>query len=144
MERAQRPDDPWSGQVALPGGRWEAQDVDRMATAIREAEEETGVVLSRDRCLGELDDLSPRTPTYPELAVRPFVFGLERKPSLAPGPEAAACFWAELGSLRAAACEASFRIAGRERSLPAYRLGSRLVWGITYRILDSLLDLPAA
>jgi 8-oxo-dGTP pyrophosphatase MutT (NUDIX family) len=141
MERSQHPRDPWSGHVALPGGRWGPCDRDRLATSIREAREETGVALRRRDLLGGLDDLSPRTPTYPELAVRPFVFGLLAKPALAPGPEAAECFWVRLDRLPAAACEADFVIAGKPRRLPGFRVGSRIVWGITHRILASLLEI---
>jgi len=141
IERAQALEDPWSGQVALPGGRSEVADVDRLATAIREAQEETGILLRREDFIGELDDLSPRTATYPELAVRPFVFGLMAKPATMPGPEAADCFWLELTAPRPAVCEAAFRIAGEDRVLPAFKAGPRTVWGITYRILTSCLGL---
>ncbi|MCX5795287.1 MAG: CoA pyrophosphatase [Elusimicrobia bacterium] len=143
MERVKHPDDPWSGHVALPGGHGEPADADRLATSIRETQEETGVRLRPQDLLGELDDLSPRTPTYPELAVRPFVFGLRRRPALAPGPEAADCFWVRLGSLPGAVCEETFSIAGQPRRLPAFRIGARIVWGITYRILESLLEIAA-
>jgi 8-oxo-dGTP pyrophosphatase MutT (NUDIX family) len=141
MERAKNPNDPWSGHVSLPGGRWEAEDPDRLSTSIRETREETGVLLRPQDLIGELDDLSPRTPTYPELVVRPFVFGLSRKPALAPGPEAAECFWVRLASLPASIREETFFIAGKPRQLPAFRIGGRTVWGITYRILASLLEL---
>src|SRR3989449_5953433 len=76
---AERADDPWSGQVALPGGRHEPGDRDLLATAIRETQEETGVDLAAAERLGALDDLYPRTPTLPPVVVRPFVFALERR-----------------------------------------------------------------
>jgi 8-oxo-dGTP pyrophosphatase MutT (NUDIX family) len=143
MERIKHPKDPWSGHVSLPGGRWQSGDRDRLGTSIRETEEETGVRLRPEDLLGELDDLSPRTPTYPELVVRPFVFGLSRRPALHPGPEAKACFWARLDSLPGAVCEETFTIADKPCRLPAFRIGARTVWGITYRILTSLLGLTA-
>src|SRR5450432_2248558 len=65
--RAERAGDPWSGHLALPGGRYDAGDVDLLATAIRETEEETGVRLEREWCRAELDDLVPRTPTLPPI-----------------------------------------------------------------------------
>ena len=33
IKRAEQPGDPWSGQVALPGGRWEEEDQDLLAGA---------------------------------------------------------------------------------------------------------------
>lgn len=141
IKRVRHPADPWSGQISLPGGHREAADADRLATCLRETSEETGIALLRRDLLGELDDLSPRTPTYPELAVRPFVFGLRARPPLHPGPEAAACFWIDLRRLRESRGEKTFVIGGGPRLLPVFRLGRHTVWGITYRILASLLEL---
>jgi len=143
IERARRAQDPWSGQVALPGGRCEPADADRLATSIRETAEETGVTLRPEDLIGELDDLRPRTATYPDLSVRPFVFTLPGEPATAPSPEAAECFWVGLKDLRGSACTAAFKIAGKPRFLPAFRVDSRIVWGLTYRILTSLLEILA-
>ena len=57
IKRAERGDDPWSGQIALPGGRYEVGDPDLEATAVRETSEETGVDLSGAERMGALDDL---------------------------------------------------------------------------------------
>src|SRR5207244_5573124 len=57
IRRAERADDPWSGQVALPGGRRDPADGDLLVTAIRETRAETGVDLSAADRLGVLDDL---------------------------------------------------------------------------------------
>ena len=65
-----------AGQIAFPGGRYEPQDADLLATAVRETREETGVDLTNRERLGSLDDLYPRTPTLPPVIVRPFVFAL--------------------------------------------------------------------
>src|SRR3989449_11455827 len=82
IRRAERADDPWSGQIALPGGRYGAGDLDLEATAVRETREETGVDLSDAERLGGLDDLYPRTPILPPLVVRPFVFALAPRAAL--------------------------------------------------------------
>ena len=51
--RALHPDDPWSGHVGLPGGRWEAGDESLLATALRETDEEVGIdPLAHGRVLG--------------------------------------------------------------------------------------------
>src|SRR5690606_20299703 len=46
LERARRHNDPWSGQIALPGGRRDPCDRDEQAVAVRETREEIGVELS--------------------------------------------------------------------------------------------------
>jgi 8-oxo-dGTP pyrophosphatase MutT (NUDIX family) len=42
IRRAERGDDPWSGQMGLPGGRRHATDPDLRHTAVRETLEEVG------------------------------------------------------------------------------------------------------
>src|SRR5579863_6444108 len=45
IKRAERDGDPWSGHIALPGGRVQKQDESFKATAVRETREEVGVDL---------------------------------------------------------------------------------------------------
>jgi 8-oxo-dGTP pyrophosphatase MutT (NUDIX family) len=45
IRRADHPQDPWSGQMAFPGGRAEPGEEDLKATAVRETAEEIGVDL---------------------------------------------------------------------------------------------------
>ena len=141
IRRADRPGDPWSGHMALPGGRQDPADADLVATAIRETAEEVGLHLERDRLIGALDDVVPRTPVLPPIAVRPFVFGLEGRPPLTPNPEVAAARWVPLDLLLHPRTYNSVRIElrGENREFPAYRLEDSIVWGMTERILSSLL-----
>jgi 8-oxo-dGTP pyrophosphatase MutT (NUDIX family) len=46
-----------SGQMALPGGRMEQSDQDRIATALRETREEIGILTGKIRILGTLTEL---------------------------------------------------------------------------------------
>ena len=45
IKRTSRTRDPWSGDIALPGGRRDPEDIDDLATAIRETREEVGLDL---------------------------------------------------------------------------------------------------
>src|SRR5258706_14503516 len=65
IKRAERGDDPWSGQIALPGGRYDAGDSDLEATAVRETRGETGGGLADAERVGALDDLHPPTALLP-------------------------------------------------------------------------------
>src|SRR6059036_755615 len=78
IRRADHPEDPWSGQMAFPGGRSEPGDPDPRATAVRETEEEIGVDLARDaEYLGPLDEVRAAARLRPvDLAISPFVFRL--------------------------------------------------------------------
>jgi len=143
IKRAERVDDPWSGQIALPGGRYEARDRDLEATAIRETREETGVDLSNAERLGALDDLYPRTPVLPPVVVRPFVFTVARCPALVPSDEVQRAFWLSLARLSEPGVhrEVSMTLRGAVRVLPAYLVEEEMIWGMTERILTSFVDL---
>ncbi len=141
IRRAERPGDPWSGHLALPGGRREPDDQDLLATAIRETGEEVGIWLSRETLIGALDDVVPRTPTLPPIAVRPFLVALSSRPPLVLNPEVASAKWVPLEDLLRAGARSQVRVdvRGQGREVPAYVLESGVVWGMTERILSSLL-----
>lgn len=140
LRRAERAGDPWSGQMAMPGGRREP-DEDLLFTAIRETEEEVGTRLPPEALLGCLDDVAPRTPVLPPIAVRPFVFRLDRRPPLGLSAEVAEVHWVPLDVLRAPETwgEVTVEVLGSRRAVPAYQLGVGTVWGMTERILTDLL-----
>lgn len=142
IKRAEYEGDPWSGHVALPGGRLEPQDASLEDTAVRETMEELGLdVRAHGRVLGALDDLHPRTPVLPPICVRPYVAVLEREVPLAPSHEVAAAFWVPLRALLdpATAVEATVVVRGGELVVPSYRFGDYTIWGMTERILRGLL-----
>lgn len=57
MQRAYHKNDPWSGQMAFPGGKIEASDYNAKAAAERETLEEVGIKLRADEYLARLDDV---------------------------------------------------------------------------------------
>jgi 8-oxo-dGTP pyrophosphatase MutT (NUDIX family) len=141
IRRAEREGDPWSGHMALPGGRQDPTDADLFATAVRETAEEVGLVLGRADLFGSLDDVVPRSSVLPPIAVRPYVFALDHRPPLSPNPEVAAARWVPLDLLLHPETYNSVRldIQGEPREFPAYRLEDSIVWGMTERIVTSLL-----
>jgi 8-oxo-dGTP pyrophosphatase MutT (NUDIX family) len=142
IRRAEREGDPWSGHMALPGGRKDPSDDDLLATVIRETREEVGVTLRPDQLIGCLDDVVPRTPVLPPIAIRPFVFILPARPLLTLNPEVASTRWAYLDHLLHPETYHSVRldIQGESREFPAYQLEDAVVWGMTERILTGLLQ----
>jgi 8-oxo-dGTP pyrophosphatase MutT (NUDIX family) len=143
IKRAARAGDPWSGQVAFPGGRHDPEDGDLLVTAIRETREETGVELSDAERLGVLDDLYPRTPTLPPVRVRPFVFALPARRPLVATVEVERAFWVPLARIVEPGVRRDVKllVGGVERVFPAYDLGEDVIWGMTERILTPFLVL---
>jgi 8-oxo-dGTP pyrophosphatase MutT (NUDIX family) len=142
IRRAERTGDPWGGHMALPGGRQEREDPDLLATAIRETNEEVGIALARDHLAGTLDDVVPRTPVLPPIAVRPYVFVVPRRPALTPNVEVASTHWVTLDYLLRTGTHHTVRleVGGQSRHVQAYELDEGIVWGMTERILTSLVQ----
>jgi 8-oxo-dGTP pyrophosphatase MutT (NUDIX family) len=144
IKRADYPADPWSGQVAFPGGREEAGDVSLAETALRETREETGIDLRRDgTVIGRLDDLRPQTANLPAIIVRPYVVLLNRVDSLLLSDEVALAFWIPLEALRRAESwrEATVLARGIQLKARAFHHQTHVIWGMTERILAQLLAL---
>jgi 8-oxo-dGTP pyrophosphatase MutT (NUDIX family) len=142
IKRAVFAGDPWSGQIALPGGREEPGDRTLAETAIRETREETGLDLSRmGRIIGTLDDLRPRTVHLPAIIVRPFIVVADCDDSCNLAAEVAEAFWVPVARLAnpAARRTATVHAAGAERSVMAYHHANHVIWGMTERILRQFL-----
>lgn len=143
IRRAERVGDPWSGHVAFPGGRRDVGDVTLEATARRESMEELQVDLGADaRLIGVLDDLRPRSAMLPSIAVRPFVYLLEREVAVVPNVEVHSAFWVPVAGLMdpVRATEHVFERGGATVRFPAYRFGEDVVWGMTERIVTQLVS----
>ena len=142
IRRAERTGDPWGGHMALPGGRREPTDRDLLTTAIRETEEEVGIELDRQHLAGTLDDVVPRTRVLPPIAVRPFVFLAPVRPGLRLNAEVAAAQWVTIDHLVHPGTHHPVRldVAGNTRLVRAYQLENAIVWGMTERIITSLLQ----
>jgi 8-oxo-dGTP pyrophosphatase MutT (NUDIX family) len=141
IRRAERADDPWSGHIALPGGRREPGDASRLATAVRETKEEVDVTLPKASLLGALDDLAPSTPRLPPLVISPYVFGLDTRPEARLSEEVAGVMWLPLTKLASCEGKAVVPLRGETREVECYAYGRVVIWGLTYRILRGFLPL---
>jgi 8-oxo-dGTP pyrophosphatase MutT (NUDIX family) len=138
IKRATREGDPWSGQIALPGGRREVDEPDLLVTAIRETYEEIGVDLATDGVLlGELDELRPRSPLLPPVVVRPFVFAVAERPTFVLSEEVAEVFWTPLCEVfdPERKQEITVHFPGINMTRPAIGVGEHVIWGMTEHIL---------
>ena len=144
IKRAEYPADPWSGQVAFPGGREESADPTLTDTAIRETREETGIDLVRDATvIGTLDDLRPQTVRLPAVIVRPYVVLLNRFEPLVLSDEVALAFWVPLAAFKDAPSWQDTEVLARgvQLNARAFHHQGHIIWGMTERILAQLLRL---
>lgn len=148
IRRAEQPGDPWSGHMAFPGGREEAQDTSLLGTAMRETREEIGWDLERQaRHIGRLDDLPAIARGKPTgLLIAPFVFELADAPPPVPNHEVAEALWAPLSPLMRGerAAKMPYKVGETTLQLPAHDVDGRVVWGLTYAMLERLFELLRA
>ncbi len=143
IRRVEHPEDPWSGQISLPGGHVDEGDVDLIATAMREAHEEVGIDLERSgRLLGRLGRVQARARgRIVPMGITPFVFACPDDVEPVAGHEAEEVFWFPLR--RAASGELSgvhaYDEKGRVFELPCWRFEGRVIWGLTHQMLSALL-----
>jgi 8-oxo-dGTP pyrophosphatase MutT (NUDIX family) len=144
IKRATFEGDPWSGHIALPGGRREPADATLERTVVRETWEETAIDLERDgRLLGCLDELAPRTPVLPPIIITPFVGLVRFDVEIVASPEVAEWFWVDVGALRDpdVSREVVLELATGPRAVMSFQHGVHTIWGLTERILRQFLSL---
>jgi len=139
IKRAERPGDPWSGQIAFPGGKTQPGDRTVRATAVRETLEEVGIDL--ERAAEFLGYGSPATTHTGSMDVVPSVFALKEGVEARPNEEVASFRWVDLADLLAPEAETTYTLQydGNSVGVPAFAVGDYIVWGLTHRILSSLL-----
>ncbi len=145
MRRSERPDDPWSGHWALPGGRRDPEDRDLAHTALRELEEECGVRLTEQDLERALPHTVARRKTPPFLVVAPFVFRVDGElPTTLDEREAVASLWIPVELLRDPARHRLRTVPGRPKEMlfPTIELSGAPLWGFTYRLLTDWMRPP--
>ncbi len=142
--RARKEGDPWSGQMALPGGHREPQDSTLAETAARETWEETGLDLAeRGEFLGSLTGVRANPRSGIDLMVVPQVFELQARPSqLTPNYEVQKVLWGDVTDMYAGVSrtDASFPEFNRQGTFPGFKVDDQVVWGLTFRMLNDLFD----
>lgn len=129
------------GQVSFPGGRQDEEDADVVATALREAEEETGLDPQGVEVLGALPQIPLAVSNY---LVTP-VLGWWRKPSRVAAvdhAETVEVFRAPVAQLLDPVNRYTSVLSrgGQSYRGPAFDIDGTIVWGFTAGILDALFD----
>jgi 8-oxo-dGTP pyrophosphatase MutT (NUDIX family) len=142
MQRAEHPEDRWSGHVSFPGGRWDGGDADLRATVVRETREEVGIDLDASaRLLGVLQPLRAiARGRFLPMTITPFVFEQVREQGLVLNAEATGAFWLPLDAARRGALDDryEYRLGPLPLTFPCWRYQGHVVWGLTYQMLHDL------
>jgi 8-oxo-dGTP pyrophosphatase MutT (NUDIX family) len=130
-----------SGQISLPGGRYDLEDGSLLRTALRETEEELGVPPDGLTIWGRLE---PEWIVVTHYLLTAFVAYTPQRPTFRPAPaEVAEVIEMPLGLILdpASLAEEVWEMQGAPRQVSFYRHGEHKVWGATARILSQVAAL---
>lgn len=145
VERARRDGDPWSGDVAFPGG-WAKNEAESLReAAMRETHEEIGLSLADAHHVGDVPPM--RIPSFRTglaiIGASVFHVGDAHPALRLEEREIAHAFWVPIAHLHHPDNRTVVHWArsGPPRARPAITFDGRVIWGLTYRMLVRFSDL---
>jgi 8-oxo-dGTP pyrophosphatase MutT (NUDIX family) len=145
IERAERLGDPWSGQMAFPGGRVDPGDPDARAAAERETREEIGLDLAGAELLGRLDDVNAGVRLVAPLVLSSFVYRVEGCAPLVPNHEVREALLVPVRTIVDPNAQVRHRWGvGRFPGILVGEPGRHVVWGLTHQLVVQLVGLTGA
>jgi 8-oxo-dGTP pyrophosphatase MutT (NUDIX family) len=127
-----------AGEISFPGGRCDPEDPSLADTALREAEEESGLAREAVNVVGALERTSTFATNY---AIHPFVGLLEGERTWRPSVEEVdVVLEPTLRAVREGRTRTRMERRGIAFETDAYAFEGELVWGATARILEQLLE----
>lgn len=143
IRRTEKPEDPWSGHYAFPGGRVEEGE-SLLSASRRETFEEVGLTLEEKFYLGEFFHMQLFFKGEPlPYAISSHVSYLPCIQEMKACPdEVAEAFWFSLSDLHhlAHVKNKPFKMSQGTRELPCLEFSGHTIWGISYLILRELYN----
>lgn len=130
-----------SGQVSFPGGKFEEQDSDLMATSLRETHEEVGINPKEVEVIGRL------TPLYisvSNMLVHPYVGIMAQQPKIEiDNHEVEYTIHPSLKDLKNINNHVSKTMLSHGRNIvaPCFAVEGEIIWGATAMIIAELIEL---
>ena len=146
IERAKNREDPWSGQMAFPGGMVELFDVDARQAAERETVEEVGINLAKADYLGQMDDQQGRHRGHPRgIVVRGYVYLVDSMVQVKANYEVQDIVWVPLHRfLDTSYYTRVVHPVEPNQTFPGVRVSEKehqVVWGLTHRFMASFFSM---
>jgi 8-oxo-dGTP pyrophosphatase MutT (NUDIX family) len=146
IRRTEHPNDPWSGHMAMPGGRAKDSDPSIQHTAERETLEEVAIDLTKTgRYLGRLDDVTAvARGRMLDLTIATCVYHVEDHVSPVANPaEVQEVVWIPLNDLTGHQYRSvlTYEHESVAIKLPCWRWNDRVIWGLTYNMLEALIHI---
>ncbi|OED50976.1 hypothetical protein ACH42_00455 [Endozoicomonas sp. (ex Bugula neritina AB1)] len=141
IQRATVEGDPWSGQMAFPGGKQDTHDPHITATALREAKEELAIGSEHLQRIGRLSDIlaRPYRRMKRPMVVTPLVFEAVSDFTFTANHEVADALWVPV---RLFSPENRDRLVWQKHGvkihLPCYHYKDKTIWGLSLMMIDEL------
>ena len=132
-----------SGQISLPGGKKDKEDIDLKATAIRETLEEIGIIVPRENIISDLTWLYVPPSNF---IIYPFVSYLEEEPRFVKEEkEVKEILEIRLQDFLNNAHKKKYLYKNEKLGIsfdsPSYEINGKTIWGATAMILSELIDI---
>jgi 8-oxo-dGTP pyrophosphatase MutT (NUDIX family) len=135
VKRAEVDGDPWSGDMAFPGGKRTIEDPSILATAKRELLEETSLSFNEKDPLGvmPIEHSTVRT----NIKVQPILFHFDDISEVKLSNELQSYLWAPLKELK------NTKTLGIVKGLtvPIFDFKGEVIWGLTFRMVDKIIGM---
>lgn len=135
VKRAEVLGDPWSGDIAFPGGKRAPQDRDIMHTVVREVREETNIDLEANTFLGKMNTVF--STVRPEYSILPLIFLQKMELDIRINEELTSFLWTPFNKLERSRGQTMIK----NFEVSVFHVNEEVVWGLTYRIIEKLLKL---
>ncbi len=131
-----------SGQISLPGGKTEASDIDFKHTALREAQEEIGIIPSEMEIIGQLSRFYVRPSNF---VVNPYIAYSANRPEFYPDKTEVqriieVDIFNEINFNKMVNKTLSFK-NNIQVNAPGFEVGGEFMWGATAMIFSELIQI---
>ena len=126
-----------AGEIAFPGGKWQQNDNDLLDTALRETAEEIGLNLTRQKVIGQLENVRTLNSGF---TITPFISIIEETPKLKANSEVEHIFHIPLIPFLKTLEDDSNPEHKSLQEMYVFTYQGKIVWGASARILKQIAN----